>query len=206
MKAALHCLNKFIDIIGWICVVAMLLMVLNVFIDVFIRYIVVDALKAINLYSWYNEHFSWLGGVGMQELEWHFFSVMFLFGLGYTLRENGHVRVDVFYDNFSKKTQALINIAGALIFTIPFSLVVLLGDGIVGQGFEFNDGEAALGFFLESWRNEENIGDPGSLPRLWPVKLVLPVAFFFLLISCVAVILQQIMILTESDEEQGENK
>lgn len=179
MKPTLNLLNKIIDILGWICIFAMLLMVLNVFIDVFVRYVVVEALKFFDLYLWYDENLSWLGGVGMQELEWHFFSVMFLVGLGYTLRENGHVRVDVFYDGFSRKTQAWINIIGALIFTIPFSLVVLFGDGIIGQGFDYDDAEAAIGYFVESWNNEENPGDPGSLPRLWPIKFVIPISFFF---------------------------
>ncbi|MEO0443628.1 MAG: TRAP transporter small permease subunit, partial [Pseudomonadota bacterium] len=170
---------------------------LNVFSDVFVRYVVVDALKAMDLYLWYDANLSWLGGVGMQELEWHWFSVMFLFGLGYTLREDGHVRVDVFYDNFPRKTQAWINIIGALLFTIPLCMVIIFGDGIVGQGFDFEAGsrDAAIGYFLESWESEENIGDPGSLPRLWPVKLVLPVSFAFLLLSCFAVVLKEILVL-----------
>lgn len=204
MKSILKPLNKLIDVLGWICIFAMMLMVVTVFINVFTRYIIVEALKFFDLYLWYDANFSWFGGVGMQELEWHFFSIMFLFGLGYTLRENGHVRVDVFYDNLSRKSQAYINICGALVFTIPFCLIVLFGDGIVGQGFDYSRGEASVGYFLRSWTNEESIGDPGSLPRLWPIKLVLPLSFFFLILSALAVILKETMVLNGTYEEEKE--
>lgn len=187
MKTTLRFLNKIIDIVGWVCVIAMLLMVVNVFIDVFVRYVLVDALKVVNLYDWYNDNLSWLGGIGMQELEWHWFSVMFLMGLGYTLRENGHVRVDVLYDNFPRKAQAWINILGGLIFALPFSFLLL---------------EFTWEFFYESFENMENRGDPGSLPRLWPVKLALPVSFFFLILSVIAVIIKESLVLAAEDEEE----
>ncbi len=186
MKAILKVLNKIIDIVGWICVVAMLLMVVNVFIDVFVRYVVVEVMKSLDLYLWYDANLYWLGGVGMQELEWHWFSVMFLFGLGYTLRENGHVRVDVFYDNFHRNTQAWINIVGALIFTIPFSIL------IIHYGWDF---------FLESWMNEENKGDPGSLPRLWPIKFTIFSSFIILILSAITVILEESLVLAGKQEE-----
>ena len=37
------------------------------------------------------------GSIALQELEWHLFDVIILFGIAYTLRENAHVRVDIFY-------------------------------------------------------------------------------------------------------------
>lgn len=187
MKKLLGVLNKVIDISGYICVAALLLMIANVFIDVFVRYVIFGSLQYLQWISaidWYNQHLSWLGGIGMQELEWHFFSVMFLLGLGYTLRDNGHVRVDVFYDGFSRTTQAWINIAGGLLFTIPFSILVLY---------------FSSEFFYDSFQSMENKGDPGSLPRLWPVKLVLPIAFVFLILSVVTVILKECQVIAEEE-------
>ncbi|MGH1438482.1 MAG: TRAP transporter small permease subunit [Cellvibrionaceae bacterium] len=186
MKTTLHILNRIIDVVGWICIIAMLLMVVNVFIDVFVRYVVVEAMKSLDLYLWYDQNFSWLGGIGMQELEWHWFSVMFLFGLGYTLRENGHVRVDVLYDNFPRSVQAWINIFGALIFTIPFSIL------IVYYGWDF---------FMDSWINQENKGDPGSLPRLWPIKFTISASFVILILSAITVILEESLVLAGKQEE-----
>ena len=41
------------------------------------------------------------GSIALQELEWHLFDVIILFGIAYTLRENAHVRVDIFYASYS---------------------------------------------------------------------------------------------------------
>ena len=186
MKFLLDKINTLLDMIGWVCVMALLLMIANVFIDVFVRYIVIDLTKAIHVYQWYDSNLGWLGGIGMQELEKHWFSLMFLFGLSYTLKENAHVRVDVFYDKFSRKTQAIINIVGAMIFTIPFSILVL------DYGWDF---------FAASFASGENKGDPGSLPRLWPFKLMIPIAFLLLILSAVSVILSEALVLKGESEE-----
>ena len=184
-SATLFFLNKVIDAVGWICAAALLLMIINVFVDVFVRYILVDVLKSFDLYLWYDTYLSWLGGIGMQELEWHWFSILFLLGLSYTLRENGHVRVDVFYDKFPRKVQAIINISGALIFTVPFCIVMVY---------------YTWDFFENSYFDEDNRGDPGSLPRLWPVKLILPLAFSLLIISALIIIIDESFVFTNNNK------
>ncbi len=192
MKAILRILEKIIDISGYVCVAALLLMIVNVFIDVFVRYAVFGMFQHfqwIGAIDWFNEHLSWLGGIGMQELEWHFFSLMFLLGLGYTLKENGHVRVDVLYDGFSRSTQAWINIIGGIVFALPFCIL------LVNYGSEF---------FYDSFLSMENKGDPGSLPRLWPGKLIIPVAFIFLILSIVTVILKEWIVIQEEKEKDIE--
>jgi TRAP-type mannitol/chloroaromatic compound transport system permease small subunit len=71
----------------------LLLPIANVFVDVVLRY-------AFNNSS-----------IALQELEWHLFSAMFLLSIAYGLQNDTHVRVDVFYLNFSPKTQALNTLA-----------------------------------------------------------------------------------------------
>ena len=181
MKSTLRLLNKIIDTVGWICVIALMLMIVTVFINVFVRYVIIDLVKYFDIFLWYNKHLGWLGGIGMQELAWHWLSIVFLMGLGYTLRENGHVRVDVLYDTFTERKKSWINLIGSLVFAIPFCLL------IVYYGWDF---------FLESFNSEENKGDSGSLPRLWPVKLVIPVSFAFLILSIIAVMIKDYLILT----------
>ena len=62
------------------------------------------------------------GSTALQELEWHFFDVVILLSIAYALKHNAHVRVDIFYNQFSLKTQALINIIATLFFILPLSL------------------------------------------------------------------------------------
>ena len=91
---------------GALAGIAMILLLFNVFYDVVMRYAFNDV------------------SIAMQELEWHLFSVAFLLGIPYAIKENSHVRVDIFYDRWSKKTQAFINLFGATFFILPFTLLV----------------------------------------------------------------------------------
>jgi len=87
----------------------MIAMMLNIFYDVFMRYLFKS------------------GSIAFQELEWHIFSLIILLGTSYALKEDGHVRVDILYTKFSEKKKAIVNIIGAFIFITPIALLVALG-------------------------------------------------------------------------------
>ncbi|WP_291722950.1 TRAP transporter small permease subunit, partial [Bernardetia sp.] len=78
----------------------------------------------------------------LSELEWHIFSFFFLVGAAYTLKDDKHVRVDVFYARFSEKNKALINLFGTLFFLIPFCIIVIKG-GIPYTAFAFRLSEGS---------------------------------------------------------------
>jgi TRAP-type mannitol/chloroaromatic compound transport system permease small subunit len=89
MKVVIHLLEKILNGLGNLCSLLMILMILNVFYDVVMRYLFNDV------------------SIAMQELEWHLFAAMFMLGVGYTLKEDGHVRVDIFYEKMSLLTLAV---------------------------------------------------------------------------------------------------
>ena len=162
MNKAIAILQRIINGLGSLCAILLLLMILNVFYDVIMRYLFNNV------------------SIGMQELEWHLFSTMFLLGIAYALNEDAHVRVDVFYEDFSTKTKALINIIGIVFFLIPFSLLVIhFADEFVYESFQLN----------------ERSGDPGGLPFRWLIKSVIPLAFVFLILSGICFVLKQIQVL-----------
>jgi len=105
------------------------------------------------------------GSIALQELEWHLFDVVILFGIAYTLRENTHVRVDIFYASYTDKNKALINLIASLFFILPFSLL------IVYIGIEFT---------LMSFSQMEGSSNPGGLEYRFIVKSLMPLAFTFL--------------------------
>lgn len=135
---------------GWVACVAMLLMLFNVFYDVITRYIFNDV------------------SIGMQEMEWHLYSVVFLLGIPYALQTDGHVRVDVFYAGRSDTFKAWINLIGALVFVIPFAVLI---------------GTYGYSFALESLHLGESSGDPGGLPYRWIIKAVIPLSALFIITS-----------------------
>jgi len=83
--------------VSWLLVI----MVLNVFFVVVLRYI-----------------FSY-GAIWMQELYVWNHSIVFLLGAGYTLLHNGHVRIDLIYRTASSKYKSIIDIFGSIFFAIP---------------------------------------------------------------------------------------
>jgi TRAP-type mannitol/chloroaromatic compound transport system permease small subunit len=108
--------------------------------------------------------------VALQEMEWHLFSVIILLGTSYALSEEGHVRVDIFYTNFSAKKKAIINMIGVITFMLPLSLLVAFG---------------SLGFVEEAYIFMEQSGDPGGLPYRFIIKGLIPTSFFILIFMSV---------------------
>jgi len=110
------------------------------------------------------------GSIALQELEWHLFDVIILLGIAYTLRENSHVRVDIFYASYSDKKKALTNLISSLFFILPFSiLIVYVGIGFVEMSFAQNEASS----------------NPGGLEYRYLVKALLPLAFFFLSLQAI---------------------
>ncbi len=153
--------DKFAAAIGNLTGVLMVLMMLNVFYDVIMRY-------------FFNT-----GSIGMQEMEWHLFSVVFLLGIAYSLNEEGHVRVDVIYDNLSLKRKAMINIVGTLLFLIPFALLIFFG---------------SIDFVKEAFETGEISGDPGGLTHRWIIKAFVPGSMAILSFVAVGYIIKNINI------------
>ncbi|WP_436517962.1 TRAP transporter small permease subunit [Ekhidna sp. To15] len=99
------------------------------------------------------------------ELEWHLFAAIFLLGAAYTLKEDKHVRVDVFYDRFSDKTKAWVNLIGGLMLLLPFCVVAFW---------------ESLTFVQNSYMLNETSPQPGGLPARWIIKSTIPIGFLLL--------------------------
>lgn len=152
-------INRFSDWLGAFTAVLFLLMLVNVFIDVVLRY-------ALNVVY-----------IGAQELEWHLYAAMFMLAVPYTLKEEGHVRVDLVYERLPQISKNWIDIIGGLVLLLPFCLLV---------------GYYGISFAYEAWELGETSGDPGGLPARWIIKSVIPIAFFATAISGVGMILSAI--------------
>jgi TRAP-type mannitol/chloroaromatic compound transport system permease small subunit len=159
--------DRFSDVMGWIAGVLNLLMLVNVFYDAIMRY------------------FFKTGSIALQEMEWHLFAIVFLFGIAYGLKEDGHVRVDVLYDRFSPRTKAIINIAGTLLLLLPLSVLII---------------EGSVWYVQEAYTSGEVSGDPGGLPYRWLIKLVIPASFVFLVVSAIGFVIRNINVLLGLEE------
>ncbi len=73
----------------------------------------------------------------MGDLVRFWYAGLFLFASAYTLLHDGHVRVDVFYTNFSKRGKALTNAIGSLLLGLPLCWCILVY-GMSGKGSIIN--------------------------------------------------------------------
>ncbi len=118
------------------------------------------------------------------EAQWYMFSVIFLMGAAYGLKHDVHVRVDVMYERLSAKGRAWIDLAGTLVFLIPFSIVMLY---------------VSYPTVAASFRVREGSPDPGGLPR-YPIKALILVSFVLLLLQAVSQIVKQIDVIRGPSE------
>jgi TRAP-type mannitol/chloroaromatic compound transport system permease small subunit len=151
--------DRFSDVMGWIAGALNLVMLLNVFYDAIMRY------------------FFSTGSIALQEMEWHLFAMVFLFGIAYALKEDGHVRVDVLYERFSPRWKAIVNISGTVLLLLPLSVMIV---------------EGSVWYVQEAFNSGEVSGDPGGLPYRWLIKLVIPASFVFLIVSATGFIIHNI--------------
>ncbi|WP_020407947.1 TRAP transporter small permease subunit [Hahella ganghwensis] len=158
---------------GHLATFAMLLMLVNVAFDVMMRYVFNDV------------------SIGMQELEWHLYSVTFLLGVPFAMRRDGHVRVDIIYETRSDRTKAFINLIGVVLFVIPFcALIAYYGYGFTVEAYELGEGS----------------GDPGGLPYRWIVKSVIPLSAVLTGISGLAMFTQALRVLLLGETYSNEHK
>jgi TRAP-type mannitol/chloroaromatic compound transport system permease small subunit len=168
--------DRFSDVMGWVAGALNLLMLINVFYDSIMRY------------------FFSTGSIALQEMEWHLFAMVFLFGIAYALKEDGHVRVDVLYDRFPPRWKAIVNIAGIVLMLLPLSVLVI---------------EGSVWYVQEAISTGEVSGDPGGLPYRWLIKLVIPASFVFLIVSATGFVIRNINIflgVAEPPERHIENE
>jgi TRAP-type mannitol/chloroaromatic compound transport system permease small subunit len=132
--------------VGWLTT----LMVVIVCYDVFTRYVLKNSMVAV------------------QELEWHLFALVFLLGAAFTLKNDGHVRVDVLYTRWSPAVRAWIDLMGAVLFLLPFSLLVIY---------------TSKDFVMFSFQLKEGSPDPGGLPYRWILKSAIPLGFAMLFLQ-----------------------
>lgn len=102
-----------------------------------------------------------VGGNAALEAQWYLFSLMFLLGAAWTLERDAHVRVDVLYARLSWRGQAAIDLAGTVLFLLPFCAFGLY---------------VSTPSVLNSWEVLEVSQDPGGLPR-YPIKAMILVSF-----------------------------
>jgi TRAP-type mannitol/chloroaromatic compound transport system permease small subunit len=121
------------------------------------------------------------GSIGLQESVMYMHGAVFMLGIAFTLKEQGHVRVDVLYERFPPRVKVCIDIAGHLLLLIPFSIFILW---------------TSLEYVSFSWSLRESSGQPGGLPAVYLIKGLIPAMAVLLLLQGISEILKGFLSLT----------
>lgn len=96
-----------------------------------------------------------LGWIAMQETLIYLHSAVFMLGAAFTLKEDEHVRVDIFYRQFSESKKAAVNLFGTLVLLLPVCVFVYI---------------LSWDYVAMSWSIAEKSKDAGGLPFVYILK------------------------------------
>jgi len=127
---------------------------------------------------------------GLLEIQWYLFSAIFLLCAGYVLKNNEHIRIDVIAGRFSQRTQNWIDVFGIIVFLLPMVIMTTY---------------LSWPLFMNAWTSGETSANPGGLIR-WPVRLLMPIGFFLLLLQALSELVKRIAFLTGRGPDPLEKK
>lgn len=129
-----------------------------------------------------------LGWIWLQESITYLHATVFMLAAAWTLQEDAHVRVDVFYRRRTPRQQAAVNLAGTVLFLIPLCGFLLV------FGWEY---------VLRSWRVMEGSREAGGLPLVYLLKTLILLLPALLLAQSVCEIGRALAVLRAEDPGGG---
>jgi TRAP-type mannitol/chloroaromatic compound transport system permease small subunit len=112
-----------------------------------------------------------LGSIWLTETIIYGHATLFMLASAWTLREGGHVRVDVLYADAGPRRRALIDLCGALLLLLPFMLVLLW---------------FAVPYVARSWSILETSRETSGLPAVYLLKTLIPLFALLMALQGVA--------------------
>jgi len=113
----------------------------------------------------------------LQEAALYLHATLFMVGAAFTLKSDGHVRVDIFYRGWSPRTRAWVDCIGTLVFLLPVCVLLLM---------------TSWDYVAASWSVRETSSDPGGLPWVWLLKTLLLILPVMLILQGVAELLRRL--------------
>ena len=122
------------------------------------------------------------GAIAAQESVQYLHAIIFMLGAAITLGADQHVRVDIFYRQFSSRQKAWVNVIGHIVFTLPLC-------GLIGLG--------SWDYVAASWSAREASPEPGGLPLVFVLKTLIPAMAILLALQALSQIHRATSILRE---------
>lgn len=150
-------LEKVVEIVGKACSWLWLVLIVLIVVNVALRYVIGS------------------NYIALEEMQWHLYAVGFLMALSFAMLVDGHVRVDVLAERLQLRTRAWIELAGIVLFILPFVYVVV---------------SYAIPFVERAWQIGEVSAAPGGLSHRWIIKSFIITGFAFIGIAALSRLLR----------------
>ncbi|MES9947799.1 MAG: TRAP transporter small permease subunit [Candidatus Thiodiazotropha sp.] len=118
-----------------------------------------------------------LGWIWLQESVTFMHGALFLVGAAYTLKHEGHVRVDIFFQRFSPQRQAWIDMLGSLLLLMPVCLFIFL---------------ISWDYVVQSWSLREGSREAGGLDGVYLFKSLILMMAGLLLIQGISTVIRSL--------------
>lgn len=122
------------------------------------------------------------GSIVAQEAVTYMHGTLFMLGAAYALKTGAHVRVDIFYRNFSERSRARVNSLGGIVFLMPLCAFILF---------------SSWDYVAESWSIREVSPEPGGIPAVFLLKTLIPLMAINLFLQGLAETLRSALSLVE---------
>ena len=121
------------------------------------------------------------GSIALQESISYLHACVFMLGAAFTLKQGGHVRVDIFYQKFSPLTRAWVDLLGTLLLLFPVC------------GFIFF---SSLDYVAASWAIHEGSREAGGLDGVFLLKTLIPLTAVLLMLQGCSIVLHNLLRIT----------
>lgn len=112
----------------------------------------------------------------MQELQWHVFAAIFLLASAYSIHQDDHVRVDIFYARFTPRQRLWVDTGGFVLFLVPsMILLAYFGYDFMMQARSYSGSGAGQDTIWAWFLQGEASPNPGGLAARWLLKALIPV-------------------------------
>jgi TRAP-type mannitol/chloroaromatic compound transport system permease small subunit len=129
-----------------------------------------------------------IGSIRLQESVLYAHAALFMLAAAWTLQIDGHVRVDVFYAQARPRIKAFIDLAGAVVFLLPFAVVL---------------GWLSTAYVARSWSMLEGSREVGGLPFVYLLKTLIPLFALLIGLQGIAQMIRAALVLGQTPPQRS---
>jgi TRAP-type mannitol/chloroaromatic compound transport system permease small subunit len=120
------------------------------------------------------------GSIALQESVTYLHATVFMLGAAYTLKHDGHVRVDIIYQKLSPRARAWVDLLGTLLLLFPVCLFMLY---------------TSMNYVTAAWAIQEGSREAGGLDGVYLLKSAIPAMAILLLLQGCSLLLRNLLVI-----------